>query len=99
MNAQPLDSFTAVIGIDWGDTKHDVCIQPSAQGNRALDCSPHPHARTNKASADLSSGLTDIVNRLDETGDELHRIGNNLPGANFPLIDREVRAGKTTPSP
>lgn len=41
MNAQPLDSFTAVIGIDWGDTKHDVCIQPSAQGNRELGVLVH----------------------------------------------------------
>ncbi len=34
MNPRSLDSFTAYIGIDWADTKHDVCIQPGERDER-----------------------------------------------------------------
>jgi len=33
-------SFTAFIGIDWADTKHDICIQ-SADDEREFDVIPH----------------------------------------------------------
>ena len=29
-----LSQFTAIIGIDWADKKHDVCVQPAASGRR-----------------------------------------------------------------
>jgi len=41
MNTQPLDSFTAIVGVDWGDTKHDICIQPSIQKNREFSVIAH----------------------------------------------------------
>ncbi len=34
MNPRSLDSFTAYIGIDWADAKHDVCIQPGESDQR-----------------------------------------------------------------
>lgn len=34
MNIQTLDMFTAVVGLDWGDKKHDICVQPSGQTRR-----------------------------------------------------------------
>lgn len=33
--------FTAYIGIDWADTKHDICLQDAASGERQFDCIPH----------------------------------------------------------
>ena len=31
-----LSRFTAVIGIDWADKKHDVCVQDMATGRRRV---------------------------------------------------------------
>jgi transposase len=33
--------FTAFIGLDWADTKHDVCIQPAGSQEREFDRIPH----------------------------------------------------------
>jgi hypothetical protein len=33
--------FTAFIGIDWADTKHDVCIEPSGGGEREFQRFAH----------------------------------------------------------
>ena len=32
MNTGEHQAFTAYIGIDWADRKHDVCIQPAKGG-------------------------------------------------------------------
>ena len=29
-----LSQFTAIIGVDWSDKKHDICIQGMATGRR-----------------------------------------------------------------
>ena len=29
-----LSEFTAIIGLDWADKKHDVCVQTMASGKR-----------------------------------------------------------------
>ena len=34
MNTFDNFEFTAYIGIDWADTKHDICIQPAGSGER-----------------------------------------------------------------
>ena len=34
-------SFTAFIGIDWADSKHDVCIQAADGNEREFDVIPH----------------------------------------------------------
>lgn len=34
-------SFTAYIGIDWADTKHDICLQAGNDPRREFDCIPH----------------------------------------------------------
>jgi transposase len=41
MNTLNTTSFTAFIGIDWADTKHDICIQSADGGEREFDVIPH----------------------------------------------------------
>lgn len=36
-----LSDFTAVIGIDWGDKKHDVCVQAKGSDKRQFSIIPH----------------------------------------------------------
>src|SRR5713101_2945928 len=33
--------FTAFIGIDWADLKHDICLQPAGREQREFDSFPH----------------------------------------------------------
>jgi len=35
------DQFTAFIGIDWADAKHDICVQAAGSEQREFDCIPH----------------------------------------------------------
>jgi len=37
--------FTAYVGIDWADTKHDICLQAAGDIRREFDCIPHEVAR------------------------------------------------------
>jgi transposase len=37
--------FTAFVGIDWADTKHDVCTQAAGSKAREFACIPHEVAR------------------------------------------------------
>ena len=37
--------FTAFVGIDWADTKHDVCLQAAGNEQREFDCIAHQVAR------------------------------------------------------
>jgi hypothetical protein len=32
MKAYNVNDFAALIGIDWADTKHDICEHPNRQG-------------------------------------------------------------------
>jgi hypothetical protein len=41
MNAETDNSFTAYIGMDWADSKHDVCVQAADSKEREFDCIPH----------------------------------------------------------
>ena len=41
MNTVTDPDFTAFIGIDWADTKHDICIQPANSNVRELSIIPH----------------------------------------------------------
>ena len=41
MNTLNTTSFTAFIGIDWADAKHDICIQSADGGEREFDVIPH----------------------------------------------------------
>lgn len=34
-------TFTAYVGIDWADTKHDVCLQAVGSDQREFACIPH----------------------------------------------------------
>lgn len=33
--------FRAFVGIDWADTKHDICVQVAGSKQRELSCIPH----------------------------------------------------------
>ncbi len=37
----PTQPFTAYVGIDWADTKHDVCLQVAGNERREFDCIAH----------------------------------------------------------
>jgi transposase len=41
MNTHSNKSFTAFIGIDWADTKHDICLQAADSEQREFDCIAH----------------------------------------------------------
>ena len=41
MNTLNMTSFTAFIGIDWADAKHDICIQSADSDEREFDVVPH----------------------------------------------------------
>ena len=36
-----LSKYTAIIGIDWADKKHDVCVYVTATGKQKLSQVPH----------------------------------------------------------
>ncbi len=41
MHALTDNPFTAYVGLDWADSKHDVCLQAAGGEQRELDCFPH----------------------------------------------------------
>ena len=41
MNSQSNNSYAAYVGIDWADTKHDICIQAADSEDREFDCIQH----------------------------------------------------------
>ena len=41
MNDLTDKSFTAYVGIDWADSKHDICMQATGGQQREFDCIPH----------------------------------------------------------
>lgn len=45
MAALSHQQFTAYVGIDWADTKHDICLQAAGDSTHQFDCIPHQVAR------------------------------------------------------
>ena len=41
MTASMTQHFVAYVGIDWADTKHDICVQAGDGDHREFDCIPH----------------------------------------------------------
>ena len=41
MNSLTDNSFTAYVGIDWADSKHDICVQAAGDQQREFDCIAH----------------------------------------------------------
>ena len=41
MNHLTDNAFTAYVGIDWADLKHDICVQATGGQQREFDCIPH----------------------------------------------------------
>ena len=44
MSPLPEQSFTAYVGIDWADTKHDICLQAAGDTRREFCCIRHQAA-------------------------------------------------------
>src|SRR5258705_11258695 len=45
--------FTAYVGIDCADTKHDICLQGAGDIRREFDCIPHQVARIDEGAETL----------------------------------------------
>ena len=41
MKSPNTQTFTAYVGIDWADTKHDICLQESGSDRREFGCIEH----------------------------------------------------------
>ncbi len=41
MNHLTGGQYTAFIGIDWADAKHDICLQAAGSEHREFDCLAH----------------------------------------------------------
>ncbi len=41
MNSPERQTFTALVGIDWADTKHDFCLQQGGSERREFGCIAH----------------------------------------------------------
>jgi hypothetical protein len=41
MNHLTDNAFTAYVGIDWADSKHDICVQATGDQQREFDCISH----------------------------------------------------------
>jgi len=41
MQASSLGEFAAVVGIDWADRKHDICLLPAGSNRREWSVLPH----------------------------------------------------------
>ena len=41
MNYLTDNAFTAYVGIDWADSKHDICVQAAGGQQREFDCISH----------------------------------------------------------
>ncbi len=57
MNTE-LSQFTAVIGIDWADTKHDICVQASDSDTRVFSRISH---KVEKIDEGAEHGRVDVV--------------------------------------
>lgn len=45
VKAQCAQPFSAYVGIDWADTKHDICLQAAGSDTREFDCIAHQVGR------------------------------------------------------
>ena len=87
MNKQTKVSYTAYIGIDWADTKHDVCIQAAGEEHRTFTCLPHK-------TEEIEVWALDLHKRFDQEIAELapkhpdYRLFDALPGAGPSLAPR-----------
>jgi hypothetical protein len=41
MNSQSIPSFTAFVGLDWADRKHDFCLQAAGSDQREFGTMDH----------------------------------------------------------
>ena len=41
MNSLSTAKYTAFVGLDWADAKHDICLQAAGSDQREFDCFAH----------------------------------------------------------
>ena len=41
MNSLSTAKYTAFVGLDWVDAKHDICLQAAGSDQREFDCFAH----------------------------------------------------------
>ena len=51
------DEFAAFIGLDWADTKHDICLQVAGSDKRAFQVLEHRPAVIEAWAMDLLQGF------------------------------------------
>ena len=56
MSPLPEHPFTAYVGIDWADTKHDICLQAAGDTRRESCCIRHQVAASTPVEARKSHG-------------------------------------------
>ena len=61
MNASSNQSFTAFVGIDWADKKHDVCIQEANCDRREFAVIPHKVELINEWAQSLVQRLVRLL--------------------------------------
>ena len=49
--------YTAYVGIDWADAKHDICVQAAGSEDRAFDRIMHKPERIEAWAQSAESGL------------------------------------------
>jgi len=57
VNATDTQPFTAYVGIDWGDAKHDICLQAAGSDRREFDCIAHQVPRIDEWAKTLHQRL------------------------------------------
>ena len=83
--------FTAYVGIDWADTKHDICLQAAGDIRREFDCM-YALKNLGRARAYCSSRGSDAL------FDEVRQKGNliaarNAVGQIVPERDAQLATG------
>ena len=99
MKPQPDVEFAAFAGIDWSETKHDICVQAANSGGRELAVVPHRPAAID---AWAKRAATNALPSLTQGGSpvrELRTLGSvrGVSGNRYPY--RDPRSNDLVKSP
>ncbi len=91
MNTLDCFEFTAYIGIDWSDTKHDICIQPAGNDECEFDRIAHqPKSRRSSAYRRMS-GYCARIDLCSSASGELAWLIWNAGLCTTPRTIEEIR--------
>ena len=65
----PSHDFAAVIGLDWADTKHDICLQATGCSSRERAVLEHSPERIDEWARELRQRFKGKLNRAGIPGD------------------------------